>query len=52
MKVFGFVIFLALANVATQQDSIDVFFIGDDPGERYKVFWDGKLMLSSRRSIL
>lgn len=29
---------------STQPDSVDVFFIGNIPGEKFKVFWDGKLL--------
>ena len=33
-----------------QQDSVDVFFIGNTTGEKFKIFWDGKLILTFKGS--
>jgi hypothetical protein len=43
--VLAFGVLQAQPSLA-QQDSVDVFFIGNTPGEKFKVFWDGKLLLA------
>jgi hypothetical protein len=38
------ILFTSIPTFA-QEDSIKVFFIGNYPGEKFRVFWEGKLIL-------
>jgi len=50
MRNLFILIFIAGSTVAYAQDSLKVFFIGNIGGERYEVFWDGKLLLKFKGS--
>ena len=49
--IFLFFFGIALSSSClAQQDSVKVFFIGNYPGEKFKAFWDGKLLLAFKGS--
>jgi hypothetical protein len=48
----AFILLIGISSfsVSAQSDSVRVFFIGNIKGERFEVFWNGKLILNFKGS--